>query len=368
METLVLKDTQDLHRAIQQIYSLHDRATFGVQALAIVDRLVPSDTPLFQITNVQTGVVDATFLPDCDWASPENLLLVAEVFPRYIHEHPIAQNMPYTLNGVHKISDFLTAAELHQSEGIYQQFLRLLETEDQMQFFLPVAQPGTWQQLAEVNTMQAGFVLNRSQRTFTERDRLMLNLLWPHISQAYNDALKYQQHNQFQQSLGYLGLITLDAVGHVQWMTMQAESCLQRYFAKSTAIDGLPDQLVDWLTHQLTQSIDRPLVRVPFTIEQAGKKLVIRFVADREHDRYTLMLEEETTLPLECLPRLGLSKRETEVMGWLMQGKDNKAIAMEMGIHVGTIRKHLENIYRKLDVQSRTEAIACALEKLGWLS
>jgi DNA-binding NarL/FixJ family response regulator len=36
-------------------------------------------------------------------------------------------------------------------------------------------------------------------------------------------------------------------------------------------------------------------------------------------------------------------------------------------LSLGTVRKHLENIYRKLDVQSQSEAIAYAIEKLGLL-
>jgi DNA-binding NarL/FixJ family response regulator len=50
-----------------------------------------------------------------------------------------------------------------------------------------------------------------------------------------------------------------------------------------------------------------------------------------------------------------------------MQGKDNKAIAAKLSVGISTVRKHLENIYQKLGVQSRTEAIAKALEKLGFL-
>jgi DNA-binding CsgD family transcriptional regulator len=53
-----------------------------------------------------------------------------------------------------------------------------------------------------------------------------------------------------------------------------------------------------------------------------------------------------------------LSQRETEVLFWVMQGKDNKAIATQMSMGKSTIGKHLESIYRKLGVQSRTEAIA----------
>jgi DNA-binding NarL/FixJ family response regulator len=51
----------------------------------------------------------------------------------------------------------------------------------------------------------------------------------------------------------------------------------------------------------------------------------------------------------------------------LMQGKDNKSIATELTIQISTVRKHLENIYGKFGVNSRTEAIAQALDKLGFL-
>jgi DNA-binding NarL/FixJ family response regulator len=68
-----------------------------------------------------------------------------------------------------------------------------------------------------------------------------------------------------------------------------------------------------------------------------------------------------------ALSVLGLSQRETEVLACLIQGQDNNAIAQRLAINTGTVRKHLENIFRKLDVSSRTEAIAKVLEKLGFL-
>ncbi|MBW4619514.1 MAG: hypothetical protein KME17_09165 [Cyanosarcina radialis HA8281-LM2] len=39
-----------------------------------------------------------------------------------------------------------------------------------------------------------------------------------------------------------------------------------------------------------------------------------------------------------------------------------------LSVHIATVRKHLESIFPKLGVQSRTEAIAVALEKLGILN
>ncbi|HNS60386.1 MAG TPA: helix-turn-helix transcriptional regulator [Anaerolineales bacterium] len=51
------------------------------------------------------------------------------------------------------------------------------------------------------------------------------------------------------------------------------------------------------------------------------------------------------------------SKREKEVIELLLQGKSNKQIAAALGISKSTVEYHLKNIYRKLDVVSRAEAI-----------
>ena len=51
------------------------------------------------------------------------------------------------------------------------------------------------------------------------------------------------------------------------------------------------------------------------------------------------------------------SEREKEVTELLMQGKSNKQIAMALGISASTVEYHLKNVYKKLQVNSRTEAV-----------
>jgi DNA-binding NarL/FixJ family response regulator len=52
-----------------------------------------------------------------------------------------------------------------------------------------------------------------------------------------------------------------------------------------------------------------------------------------------------------------LSKRENELLDMLAQGKRIKEIADDLFIAVSTVRKHIRNIYEKLQVKSRTEAL-----------
>lgn len=59
------------------------------------------------------------------------------------------------------------------------------------------------------------------------------------------------------------------------------------------------------------------------------------------------------------------SKRENEVIGLLLQGKSNKQIASALGISQSTVEYHLKNVYKKLQVTSRTEAVLRLGKSIG---
>ncbi len=52
-----------------------------------------------------------------------------------------------------------------------------------------------------------------------------------------------------------------------------------------------------------------------------------------------------------------LTERENQILNTLTEGKLNKEIALENGITVDTVKKHLKNIYRKIGARNRVEAI-----------
>jgi DNA-binding NarL/FixJ family response regulator len=59
--------------------------------------------------------------------------------------------------------------------------------------------------------------------------------------------------------------------------------------------------------------------------------------------------------------QLGLSRRESDVVALLVNGLDNRAIAAELEVGEETVKTHLRNIYRKLDVKDRAHAVATVL-------
>jgi DNA-binding NarL/FixJ family response regulator len=62
-------------------------------------------------------------------------------------------------------------------------------------------------------------------------------------------------------------------------------------------------------------------------------------------------------------PSGGLSEREREVLGLLVAGASNKGIAHQLGLSENTVKAHVSHIFDKLDVQSRAEAVAVALQR-----
>ncbi len=88
-------------------------------------------------------------------------------------------------------------------------------------------------------------------------------------------------------------------------------------------------------------------------------KLLAAFGAPTQPEPPTLSYSPGQLLPDLIEP---LSERELEVLRLVADGLSNKEIAEKLVITVGTAKTHTINIYRKLDVRSRTQAVARATE------
>jgi ATP/maltotriose-dependent transcriptional regulator MalT len=66
-----------------------------------------------------------------------------------------------------------------------------------------------------------------------------------------------------------------------------------------------------------------------------------------------------TTTTVE-IPDDTLSQREIEVLTLIAQGKSNKEISSELYLAVNTVKRHAYNIYNKLGVNRRTQAVSLA--------
>ncbi len=87
------------------------------------------------------------------------------------------------------------------------------------------------------------------------------------------------------------------------------------------------------------------------TISETGKKGIIRIQLEFEGP---VELFQSIAMP-DNHQHQQLTRREAEVMQLLLQGKTNKQIAESLFLSIHTIKNHLQRIYEKYQVHSRTE-------------
>lgn len=73
--------------------------------------------------------------------------------------------------------------------------------------------------------------------------------------------------------------------------------------------------------------------------------------------RNVVVVRPDFVLDQEALGRLGISKREHEVLELMAQGLSNQEIADKLFVSVNTVKTHLANLFIKLDVSRRTQAV-----------
>jgi DNA-binding CsgD family transcriptional regulator len=362
MVQLSMQDYEQILTFLQRLYVSESLRDWADCLKSSISKLVAADTTGYcAIDFSQTQFLEGTPLPNVPGACLKGLI------DKHFYEDPAIVHYLETQDcRANMLSDFVTEPELHRMEGVYQNFLRPMGMEERLQLTLP----------HENSSTVDAVVLFRSERSFTERDRTILNLLLPHLMQARQTAQVFsqlqQENQQLHSSLNAAGSIVVSKEGRIQLMTRKAEQWLRQYFPVKHRGQSLPEHLQRWVSYQqslFSRNGTHAKTRLPLKVEQDGRQLTARFVADPTQDQYLLLLEEQQQpkLSLEDFELLGLSKREAEVLYWVAKGKENPEIAELLYVGITTVRKHLEHIYQKLGVKTRASAVVEALKRLGML-
>jgi DNA-binding CsgD family transcriptional regulator len=255
VERLGRSDLEGVLRFLDVAYGTVGEEPFPREVLATLHELVPCDSVTFcELDRVEGRVLGEIELNE---AAPEPDADVADddVFWTIVRDHPLCAHVVETRNfRAAKLSDFVTRRQLHASE-IYARWFAPWHAEYELDVGIPSP-------LSHTKTFI--FIRNDAWTDFGERDRLVLNMLQPHLSRLYADA-------------------------------------------------------------QLRR-------RVRASPASARVKV--------------------------------LTEREREILDLVAEGKTNAEIAMELWIAPTTVRKHLENVYEKLGVRTRTAAAAVALRNV----
>ncbi|WP_291516102.1 response regulator [Acidovorax sp.] len=149
-----------------------------------------------------------------------------------------------------------------------------------------------------------------------------------------------------------LGVVVLDGQGRVAWRSPQALRWLEAAFAAEPAPQ---DAAAAWLNRaQCTGGQTLALAD--------GRQLLARHLGASGLAESMLLLSQaaaEAAAPRH-LQQVALTPRETEVLSWISKGKTNRDIADILGMSPRTVNKHLEHIFEKLGVETRTAAAAIA--------
>jgi DNA-binding CsgD family transcriptional regulator len=158
-------------------------------------------------------------------------------------------------------------------------------------------------------------------------------------------------------------LILVNKAGRVQMASDDVWPLLAKYFDMPRTHGFLPDVLRNWARYErscLHEGSDVPAPSVPLVVSKECGKITMHFLwGKRDSDQDVIIVEEDRVdVSSTWIYTSRLTKRETEVLSWLAQGKTNAEIGLALSISPRTVKKHLEHIYDKLHVHRRSVVAA----------
>jgi DNA-binding NarL/FixJ family response regulator len=147
------------------------------------------------------------------------------------------------------------------------------------------------------------------------------------------------------------------------WQTPLARRWLPTYF--DAPPDVLPATLLAWLQAAAAGREPRPLATA-----RGARQLVASVQGRTADDDWLVVLREvsDAATVEATMQAFGLTLRESEVLYWVAKGKTNRDIGDILGSSPATVKKHLERVYEKLGVETRTAAAALAMQRVRELN
>ena len=183
-------------------------------------------------------------------------------------------------------------------------------------------------------------------------------------------AREKRQARSALDAFGYASITVRVSDGKLMWQTPLARDLLMRYYGTDAPATPLP--VLDWLRRHVDAK--EVLAEPPrLSIEQGAHRLTFRLHqqigdSDGGGDWLIIMQEVSDDSVIEAIAlSFKLTPREAEVLYWVIKGKINRDIADIVGSSPMTVKKHLERVFAKLGVETRTAAAAMAMRRIKQL-
>lgn len=156
-------------------------------------------------------------------------------------------------------------------------------------------------------------------------------------------------------------LFAIDQLGSIRWSTPLTQALFEQTGIQQSEYDRyIAPQLRQWLGH-------KPKDGQFCTLEKTQPALKIKLVEHKSENEILLkVVDNEGTSGTEKLKQfLGVTERESEVLYWIGKGKTNKEIGEILSMSPRTVNKHLEQLFKKLNVENRTAAASIAIHTMA---
>lgn len=168
-------------------------------------------------------------------------------------------------------------------------------------------------------------------------------------------------------AFGHATLVVRASNGRILWQTPLARQLLQAHDAGHAT--HLNEAIGDWLSAQAVLRATGGQAQT-LTLARGGKRLAFALHEATGDDEWLVVLSESSDeATLEALAMaFKLTAREAEALYWVVKGKTNRDIGDILGLSPRTVHKHLEHVFAKLGVETRTAAAGMAIAKVRQLT
>ena len=185
-----------------------------------------------------------------------------------------------------------------------------------------------------------------------------------------NARLQRQARNALD-AFGHATLVLRLADGRLVWQTALARSLLADYYGDEAG-DDAPGELLRWARSQTARHAngDRGGAMSTLVVARGAKRLSFALHEPTGDDEWLIVLREASDAAIVEAMTLAfkLTSREAEVLYWVVKGKTNRDIGDILGSSPATVKKHLEHVFAKLGVETRTAAANLAMSRVRHLA
>ncbi len=183
-------------------------------------------------------------------------------------------------------------------------------------------------------------------------------------------AREKRQARNALDAFGYATITVRVSDGKLMWQTPLARELLQRYYG--TAAPQTPATVLNWLRRHVAtaeQSATAQTEPPRLSTELGAKRLTCRLHQQTGDGDWLIIMREESDATVIQAMSLSfkLTAREAEVLYWVVKGKINRDIGDILGTSPMTVKKHLERVFAKLGVETRTAAAGMAMTRIRQL-